>query len=36
MIDQWPNNSPEPTAAGVLRSAVAGVIMVRRRLSFFR
>jgi hypothetical protein len=31
-----PNNSPEPTAVGVLRSAVAGVIMVRRRLSFWR
>jgi hypothetical protein len=31
-----PNNSPEPTAIGALRSAVAGVILVWRRLIFRR
>jgi hypothetical protein len=34
LASQWPNNSPEPTAVGALRSAVAGVILVRRRLIF--
>ena len=29
-----PHNSQEPAADGALRSAVAGVIMVRRGLSF--
>jgi hypothetical protein len=28
--------SPEPTAVGALRSAVAGIILDRRRLSFCR
>jgi hypothetical protein len=30
------NRLPKPTAVGALRSAVAGVIMVRRWLSLFR
>jgi len=32
----WPNKSPEPTAVGAVRSAVAVHIASRRRLSFFR
>ncbi len=32
----WPNKSPEPTAVGACRSAVAVHAEVRRWLSFFR
>jgi hypothetical protein len=35
-IDQWPNKSPEPTAVGAVRSAVAVHAASRRWLSFFR
>ena len=33
-IDQWPNQSPEPTAVGAVSSAVR--VASRRWLSFFR
>jgi len=33
---QWPNKSPEPTAVGACRSAVAVHAASRRWLSFFR
>ena len=33
---QWPNKSPEPTAVGACRSAVAVRVASRRWLSFFR
>jgi hypothetical protein len=36
MIDQWPNQSPEPTAVGAGSSAIAVHAMSRRWLSFFR
>ena len=36
MRDQWPNKSPEPTAVGAGRSAVAVHAASRRWLSFFR
>jgi hypothetical protein len=36
MINQWPNKSPEPTAVGAVRSAVAVHAASRRWLSFFR
>ena len=36
MTDQWPNKSPEPTAVGAYRSAVAVHVAGRRWLSFFR
>jgi hypothetical protein len=32
----WPNKSPEPTAVGACRSAVAVHVASRRWLSFFR
>ncbi len=32
----WPNKSPEPTAVGAGRSAVAVHVASRRWLSFFR
>ena len=32
----WPNKSPEPTAVGAVRSAVAVHVASRRWLSFFR
>jgi hypothetical protein len=32
----WPNKSPEPTAVGAFRSAVAVHVASRRWLSFFR
>jgi hypothetical protein len=32
----WPNKSPEPTAVGACRSAVAVHAASRRWLSFFR
>ena len=32
----WPNKSPEPTAVGAVRSAVAVHAASRRWLSFFR
>ena len=35
-IDQWPNKSPEPTAVGAVRSAIAVHAASRRWLSFFR
>jgi hypothetical protein len=36
MIDQWPNKSPEPTAVGAGRSAIAVHAVSRRWLSFLR
>ena len=36
MTDQWPNKSPEPTAVGAVRSAIAVHVTSRRWLSFFR
>jgi len=36
MIDQPPNQSPEPTAVGAVSSAVAVHVASRRWLSFFR
>ena len=35
-MNQWPNQSPEPTAVGAGRSAVAVHAASRRWLSFFR
>jgi hypothetical protein len=35
-VDQWPNQSPEPTAVGAVSSAVAVRVASRRWLSFFR
>ena len=32
----WPNKSPEPTAVGAGRSAIAVHVASRRWLSFFR
>ena len=32
----WPNKSPEPTAVGAGRSAIAVHVAGRRWLSFFR
>jgi hypothetical protein len=32
----WPNKSPEPTAVGAVRSAIAVHVASRRWLSFFR
>jgi hypothetical protein len=36
MRDDTPNKSPEPTAVGAVRSAVAVHVASRRWLSFFR
>ena len=36
MIALWPNQSPEPTAVGAVRSAIAGNVTNTARLSFFR
>jgi hypothetical protein len=33
---QWPNKSPEPTAVGAGRSAIAVHVVSRRWLSFLR
>jgi hypothetical protein len=33
---QWHNKSPEPTAVGAVRSAIAVHVVSRRWLSFFR
>jgi hypothetical protein len=35
-MTMWPNKSPEPTAVGHRRSAVAAHVVSRRWLSFFR
>jgi hypothetical protein len=35
-LTQWPNQSPEPTAVGAGRSAIAVRVASRRWLSFFR
>ena len=35
VIDRMPNKSPEPTAVGVVSSAVAVHVVGRRRLSFY-
>ena len=36
VVDVWPNKSPEPTAVGAVRSAIAVHVTSRRWLSFFR
>jgi len=36
IITEWPNQSPEPTAVGVVSSAIAVHATSRRWLSFFR
>ena len=36
LLSRWPNQSPEPTAVGAGRSAVAVHAASRLRLSFFR
>jgi hypothetical protein len=35
-VEPWPNKTPEPTAVGVLSSAIAVHVASRRWLSFFR
>jgi hypothetical protein len=35
-VSEWPNKSPEPTAVGAFRSAIAVHVAGRRWLSFLR
>ena len=35
-VSEWPNKSPEPTAVGAVRSAIAVPVASRRWLSFIR